>query len=426
MGIPTFIWSPSGSVYPAGGNLWNGQPVAVAPAGTWFTPDVPIDAEEVNWCLGQVSANLATLTRPLSSCVLNWSPEFSQNVSFAIMEGRWAPKAAAWLLIQQSGTTIELEKSYGMDGGAAAGWSTIGTPPTMATPPSYGSCCEDPTTAGHYWMAVTDTTATHNTITIYYYNGTAWSAPYGPHAATGNYFSVQLETFGAYLIFAASGSGTGDSVIWSTNNQGSTWSTFTVPNVGATGSVWQIKSNGTQLVAIQSQNSVGTFPVFTSPDGITWSTSTSLTTLLGGVSFDQCMGLTWTADALGPCWLACINVFGSGIPTMFRSADGINWTAQTGGMTTTNQVQDMAACGSSLVATLIDSVSPAGVSGQIFSLDGGISWYPGQAHFTGNTSGSSSNNRARIASAGRTIGFMTTNGFLARFSALSGLPAAAL
>jgi hypothetical protein len=360
-----------------------------------------------------------------------WSPEFTQNNSVAVMSCRWAPKAHKWLLVQQGSLAIPLVASYGLDGGASAGWVTIGTPPTIATAPSYGACIEDPTTAGQYWVAVTDTTATHNTLGILHYNGSAWSAPYGPHTGVGLYYSVELSSIGAQLIFAASSSGAGDSVIMSTNNQFATLSTFTVPNVGATGSVFYIKSNGKQVVAIQSQNSAGSFPVFTSPDGVTWSTSTSLSTLVGA-GYGQLMGLTWTQDALGSCWLACINPFSSGIPTFFRSADGITWTAQLGGMTATTidgvaaKVQDMASCGNNVVCTLLDAGSGPAISSQIFSVDGGITWYVGQAGFPSNTSGSSSNNRSRVASADGTIGFVATNGLWTRFSALCGLPAASV
>lgn len=60
-----FTWTATGS-YPAGANLWNGQPLAVAPAQTYFTPSpasnpLKIPAENWNSILGQIAGNLANL-----------------------------------------------------------------------------------------------------------------------------------------------------------------------------------------------------------------------------------------------------------------------------------------------------------------------------------------------------------------------------
>ena len=55
-----FFWMNTGN-YPAGPNLWNGNPLAVAPAGTYFTPATKLDAETLNSILGTIAANLPNL-----------------------------------------------------------------------------------------------------------------------------------------------------------------------------------------------------------------------------------------------------------------------------------------------------------------------------------------------------------------------------
>ena len=62
MGNPTqlFLWTNTGN-YPAGSNPWNGQPLAVAPVGTYLTPGVKLPAENENYILGEIQADIAQL-----------------------------------------------------------------------------------------------------------------------------------------------------------------------------------------------------------------------------------------------------------------------------------------------------------------------------------------------------------------------------
>ena len=58
--MSVFVWTGTG-VYPAGGNAWNGQPLAVAPAGTFWTPNTKPAAENWNFILAQIASNLANV-----------------------------------------------------------------------------------------------------------------------------------------------------------------------------------------------------------------------------------------------------------------------------------------------------------------------------------------------------------------------------
>jgi hypothetical protein len=91
-----FAWTNTGN-FPAGANPWNGQPLALAPAQTYFTPNTKPSAEEFNYILGQIGANLAAL------------------------EGGAAAFAASGTWTCPAGVTEVTLQGYGGGGGGAGG-----------------------------------------------------------------------------------------------------------------------------------------------------------------------------------------------------------------------------------------------------------------------------------------------------------------
>lgn len=74
MSQPITPWANTPN-YPAGGNPWNGQPTKVAPAYTYFTPNVPPAAQEMNYILNQRDAILTGVALgQWSAAVANWNP----------------------------------------------------------------------------------------------------------------------------------------------------------------------------------------------------------------------------------------------------------------------------------------------------------------------------------------------------------------
>ena len=107
---PIFTWSPFGTVFPAGGEPWNGQPVALVPLGTWFTPDVPIDAEEINWCLTVIGNDLAYVMPAVAvGAMSRWN---APAPGVVIADFRWDGYYARWVNISSTGA---ISASY--DGG---------------------------------------------------------------------------------------------------------------------------------------------------------------------------------------------------------------------------------------------------------------------------------------------------------------------
>ena len=114
---------------------------------------------------------------------------------------------------------------------------------------------------------------------------------------------------------------------------------------------------------------------------------------------------------------------GSGIQT-FTSPDGITWTAVT--MVTSSYVDtefvDIAPLGAALIATTVDNST----NGERFLLspDGGATWYRIAANFsTSFASGGSQYIRGRFAVG--TNGLLAINNSWARFSRYLGLPGVA-
>lgn len=356
---------------------------------------------------------------------LNWKPEFQFNngASNFVFNVAWDPHphtalgtfGGSWLVAAYnlSGSDIIVSFTFGMDDGATGAVVNL-TGLNFTNAPAYGAVAADPSTAGHYIVTYVDDTGGGNNTFIDYWNGSAWSQIFTSASFTQSY-GVEMTNIGAYTVAAVADQTNGQ--LYSITGGAVTVTTNT-PAMAANSS-WCLKSNGSLVVAIPSQTSL--YTVWTTPDGFTWSSNAGLATAIGG-SGSTVVGLAYASDDLGPCWIACVQE--GSTPKWFRSEDALTWTAQAGGVTTAMTLVDMAAIGSTLVCTSAD-VSSTGPSGSIFSVDGGITWYPTQTVLTTNSS-SALNQKSRVISAGGKLGFMVANGLQARFSELGGLPAAQL
>lgn len=374
----------------------------------------------------------------------NWSPEFQFDSAggFNWVGMGWSPIVSQWLLFGGHVANGMLATTYGLDEGTAAAWTEVGGA-TFANVGTigYGACSADPSTGSNFWCATTDpVNAPNNHQKLWLYNGSSWSnAPGGwsSYTAAGTVYGVELCTFGSYLILARSGTGTGDSELLSSNNGFSTWTTFSSPPAAGANGTWYLKSNAGMpgvvtptVVAVQGWTGAGLTgggtggqglgDVYYSTDGHTWNTSTSLAGIMAAT--DAVVGLAWTQDANGPCWLAAVQP-ASGVTYFCRSPDGDSWTLQSGGVSTKFTISDMAAYGGVLVAVVLEPSIAAFSGPHIFSTNGGVTWYPTQATFTSNISAVGLNRPRVIASP---TGFMMSNGVWTRFSSLSGLPAEAI
>ena len=234
----------------------------------------------------------------------------------------------------------------------------------------------------------------------------------------------KIVNLGTYDHRGVAGTGSGDCFLAvGTSRRTRSGTQLHCGTAAAVGSTWLLKSNGGQVVAILSSD--GLYNVYsTTPAALTanpsapWTISTNLAGQLAAGK--TVVALCWTQDAIGPCWLAAVQVTAGGNPPFFyRSADGNTWTSQAGGMSTNVTIVDMAAVGPLVWATLEDSALH-GPSSSCFSVDGGVTWYPHGVVLTSNAN-PIGQNRTRVANS--QTGLLMANGIWCRFSGVSGLPA---
>jgi hypothetical protein len=128
---------------------------------------------------------------------------------------------------------------------------------------------------------------------------------------------------------------------------------------------WALRSNGSLCVALPTQTAGATPSIYTSADGVTW-TTTSLAAVLATTETPQDLAYS---TALG-VWLMVVGVTAGSFRTMV-SADAQHWTS-IGVTHTSGLVSSVAASGAYWVGT----IAPAGGTTWrvVFSPDG-ITWY---------------------------------------------------
>lgn len=355
----------------------------------------------------------------------NWTDEFNTNgslayASSAIEGGAFDPFLQQWITVQANASgsaAAHVFVTAGLDQGASAAWTQVGTGITLSANAFFAAVCSSATNVGHYLMAEVDNSGPPNAVSIYLWNASSWALKSSITSTTA-FYGCTFTKLGAYVILAVAGSASGDPRIISSNNEWTSTSTYSPGVSMPVGSGWLLKSNGSQAVAIPSAS--GLYTVYTSPDGHTWTSNNGLASILA--SGNTVVGLAWITDAIGPCWLAAVQS-GSGQPFWCRSSDGVNWSTQSGGVSTNMTVTSMAGIESFLCCTLADATS-GGLSGQIFSQNGGVTWYLSQATLTSSQAGGNGYITPHVIE-GYT-GFFAFNNLNARLSLLAGLPGAKL
>lgn len=102
---PVIVSWASTTNYPAGSDDWSGQPLKVAPAGTYITPDVPFAAENENYLLNQLFGGVTSLFAMAGQApAWNWSdnrvltlPDFVDGTG-VITDLVWSDQAKMWVV----------------------------------------------------------------------------------------------------------------------------------------------------------------------------------------------------------------------------------------------------------------------------------------------------------------------------------------
>ena len=413
-----FSWTHSGN-YPAGGNPWNGQPIAVQPSQTYFVPNVKPPAQWFNFILGEIaddSSYLHTIAPPVGAA---WRPAFTaadvnSGGGAQLYKPAWDAEDAVWLLpLAASGATV-VAWSCGADDGAQ--WRPVATG-AIGSADTTGiidaAATVDPT-AGVVWGASLQANNALLVIALATFGAGSWTTKASITTVGMVPLSVEMATIGSRIVVAVGG--TSGSIIGLYSGS-STVSFAQVGSVAGTNHQgWALKSNGSLLIACPTI--VQPTELWTSTDGITFAPR-SLGTLLPGTATWTPIGLAWSAwSAL---WYLAIQVTGGtgaslGV-AIFSSPDGGTWTETSSGFN--QQAADLAAAGPSLILTTTDQtvLGVAGTSTMFVSEDAGATWTATTPAAQGNiSSGSVGYTRARVQGSGNQ--FLVANSAQARFSTL--------
>ncbi len=372
-----------------------------------------------NWNPGLqgLADNVEYLFANRAHAALNWSPEIDvTTITSASLVGdcAWDGPSRRWLMLNfvNGGTPLaEVWASYGLDQGLQ--WTQLGSPVLPGAAITFSAVCADPATAGDAWQAL----ATAASFNVYLFDSGSWTSKRS-NTRTPN--DVQLATLGNTVIFAASYTdGSPSSDIYGSPDHGATW-------LGSSGFpaviAWELKTNGLpigsggQAIAFPAFAGSATFNYWTSNDGQAWSIQ-HLPALDGGTA--KVVGVSWTRDATGPCWILFVQAT-STTTAIYRSPDGLAWTLVAAGPSNRRPQAELAALPyGMLVATEVENTSTT-PSGQVWSPDGGVSWYQGQAYFSSNLAVGAGYTRPRVVAGD--IGFLAWNAKWLRFSQLAGLP----
>ncbi|HEX3345101.1 MAG TPA: hypothetical protein VHS09_11045 [Polyangiaceae bacterium] len=345
--------------------------------------------------------------------------DFAGAAAYGPLSGRWALAA-----IDNGTPAWAVYGGNGLDAGNPLAWDAFTGPPAPAFPVIDMAITEDPSTAD-VWIVFVVTGTDNGSAAVYPWTGPAWGTGL-TLGVTGNVRGIEATTLGAYAIVAIAvdtAGSKGGTQLQSSNNRWTgptTTTTFTagLPVMPA-GSSWCLKSNGTSVLAIPYKGGFGASTnVWKTTDGHTW---TNVATLAFLAASDNVVGLAW--DPLLELWVLALQTT---TPTVYfyTSPDGVAWTSAGTAPTTHLSVTDMAAVDGALVCALAE-VSSGGKSGTIWSGDGGATWWPGKAELALNEQASFSGyTRPRIAASDQ--GSLLWNNYYARFSKLTGFPAASL
>jgi hypothetical protein len=364
------VWASGGVSYPAGASPWSATPVRLLPLVSYFTPNAPAPAEEMNYILGvgydQQNA-LATsflgafdFVSPIQA--INWPTTVARTGGAGterIQSAFWDTFNSRWIMLSGlTGGTTPKYINASIDGGLS--YTVLST--------------QSPTGAGHLLAGCADPGSNKSVIcpsaqTFLYVstNGTSWAT------ATTSSASVTCSApvfFNGLFVVPGCESGTTTAHL-TTSPDTATWTdrTAAIPASLAAlqlaGTLWLTATNGTILVAVPQQQTLvsGTSATMTSTNGTTWT--------LGAVananvsSGDGASGLSWNSSDN-----VFMLTFNGGVTTkIYTSPDGLTWTYVR--TITGHAIISLASIGSVWVGY---SSTGGPATEVLYSLDKGVTW----------------------------------------------------
>lgn len=363
-------WSLSGN-FPGGANPWNSQPLAVLPAGTWFTPNTKPPAEEFNWLFGTATADLNTvLNAGANNPGLNWKPakiptgndSHSGNPRELWQTVAWDQRQKQWLAGVRTFASFDCEVLYSPDGGY--NWFALGTyiDMTATSGGQLSAVLAHPSTPSLY---VVNGWLVGNTAVIYKGNGSTWTSvqTFGTTAKK----SVLAYFAGVWVSIFANGSG---AQAYSSTDA-TTWTPRTIPASGGLDTLADLASAQSDATMVVIQRVANKPTYMYSTNGTSW-TAASLGTFAATETAED---ISWGVTSTGATFMVSVYDSATGTTRFLRSVDdGLTWTAVTIGTSSTalnRKMTGLTAFGSMWIAI---SEETSHASFVMMSVDGCLNW----------------------------------------------------
>lgn len=224
------------------------------------------------------------------------------------------------------------EKTAYSDDGKA--WTTVNLPTSGARGVAYGD--------GRF-VAVGFNKSGPDTGSVAFTSPDATSWTRQLNVPAGNYRSVAYGKangagIGTFVAVATSNSATPNRIITSTDG-GETWTVRTPPwthrpdplGPAVPGSLVSVTYGNGQFVTVCA-DTCGATPVFTSPDGVTWTARTAPTQAWSSVVMGQGFGVNAATSSSGVLYVAVADNATSAPRGVMTSGDGVVWTARDPGI----------------------------------------------------------------------------------------------
>lgn len=373
--------------YPAGPNLWNGQPTKVQPSGDLWIPNTKAAAEERNYLDNAMCNSLVSLTAGLASLpAISWSAQVAVTSlpASANSEGAaiWDPLNHLWWIGVTVPGTPDTMHLYTASGLGDPWVDRSGAGPVSAAGGFIAGLAQAETAVNSSVYSLSVVKPGTNAQYHQYLDGTGWTI--GAVISSTTIARLPIIPFypGACFISAVADTATAGNCGIYTSADSDGASTWTLRQAaGTTATDWLLKSNQVtyqgETMALAIPQNVGQNTYWSTTNGTTWTAQS-----LGGLlpSPYKPTALAWASDSLGSGWWLTGDD-GSNHKKILKSYDGINWTLVNS--LTAGQTEGMTGMGPLLVMT-IGSGAAGSSSLLVYSTDGGITWYQSPAYLNAN------------------------------------------
>lgn len=349
--LPTALQSWANANYSAG-PPWGGTPQRSAPAGSALVPGVSLPAENENYLHG----NAFDAAQAAINCVgqipaLNWNAKVAAGVS--IVSLGWSEVEQAWYGFATSGTSAVRSADNGKT------WATV-------TVQNIGGFDVAFDTSGNA-VSASAAGGVQEAAFVAYGTALSWTLHAGAIASGGAWAIVYEPVNALWAIMC--GTAAAPAVYTAPQSSRATWTSRALPGTWVSGTGNQsMGAGGGILVATYVLSSTQVRTMRSANGGVTWTNDQSIT-VNGGITIPASVSTTrpcWSAtDGL---WYFAIGQASTRKTQIFSSPDGITWTSAAVLLTNDVHLIGMQCVGSLLVGINDD--------GRVLcSFNQGVNWW---------------------------------------------------